>query len=149
MIISEDHMIKVVMSESLEALSSGDISKKIFIKYNHRITKTTVKNYLWSSLRSQVKCDTENWVYSLKRDVDVLSTPSTFKVKTKINTNNSDFISITTFGDEVICTYRENLKVDEVIKALVELELAKDLREEALKKMNIRIKLNRIDDDNN
>ena len=148
MIISEDYMIKVIMSESLEALSSGDISKKIFKKFNHRITKTTVKNYLWSSLRSKVKCDTENWVYSLKSDADVLSAPSTFKVTTKMIANNSDFISITTFGDEVICSYRENLKVDEVIKALVELELAKDLREEALKKMNIRIKLNRIDNDN-
>ena len=47
MILSEDYMIKAVMSASSKALSSGEISKIIYDKFQYRITKTTVKNYLW------------------------------------------------------------------------------------------------------
>lgn len=147
MIISEDYMIKAIMSESEEALSSGEISKKIYEKFKHRITKTTVKNYLWSSLRPLVHCNTEDWVYSLKKESEMLSTSSVFKVSTYPVNDLPDYLRIEVLGDEVNCTYRDNLTVDEVIKALIELELANDLRKEALKKLNIRIKLNRIDND--
>jgi hypothetical protein len=147
MIISEDYMIKEIMSESKEALSSGEISKKIYEKFKHRITKTTVKNYLWSSLRPFVHCNTEDWVYSLKKESEMLSTSSVFKVSTHPVNDLPDYLRIQVLGDEVNCTYRDNLTVDEVIKALIELELANDLRKEALKKLNIRIKLNRIDND--
>lgn len=147
MIISEDYMIKAIMSESKEALSSGIISKKIYEKFKHRITKTTVKNYLWSSLRPLVHCNTEDWVYSLKKESEMLSTSSVFKVSTYPTDNLPDYLRIEILGDKVNCTYRDNLTVDEIIKALIELELTNDLRKEALKKLNIRIKLNRIDND--
>ena len=147
MIVNEDFMIKAIMSESKEALSSGEISKRIYEKFKHRITKTTVKNYLWSSLRPLVHCNTEDWVYSLKKESEMLSTSSVFKVSTYPINDLPDYLQIEVLGDEVNCTYRDNLTVDEVIKALIELELANDLRKEALKKLNIRIKLNRIDND--
>lgn len=147
MIISEDYMIRAIMSESKEALSSGEISKKIYEKFNHRITKTTVKNYLWSSLRPLVHCNTEDWVYSLKKESEILSASSVFKVSTYPVDDLPDYLRIKVLGDEVNCTYRSNLTVDEVIKALIELELANDLRKEALKKLNIKIKHNRIDND--
>ena len=100
-----------------------------------------------SSLRPLVHCNTEDWVYSLKKESEMLSTPSVFKVSTHPVDNLPDYLRIEVLGDEVNCTYRDNLTVDEVIKALIELELASDLRKEALKKLNIRIKLNRIDND--
>ena len=116
MIISEDYMIKSIMSESKEALSSGEISKKIYEKFKHRITKTTVKNYLWSSLRPLVHCNTEDWVYSLKKESEMLSPSSVFKVSTHPINDLPDYLRIEVLGDEVNCTYRDNLTVDEFIK---------------------------------
>ena len=147
MIISEEYMIKIVLSESTKSLSSGEISKMIYDKFNHRITKTTVKNYLWSSLRSCVSCNTEDWVYSLKNESEILSSSSVFKVYTETASNFPDYIKTDVLGDNVKCTFQENLTIDEILKALIELELANDLRKDAIKKLNIRIKLNRINDD--
>ena len=147
MIISEDYMIKAVLSYSEIPLSSGEISKKIFDNFDYRITKTTVKNYLWSSLRNLVECNTENWVYSLKKDSSFLSINNPFKVVVQKNLRNPDFLSTQTVGDKVICTYLEDLQINEIIKALIELELANELKKDALKKLNFRIKINRIEDD--
>lgn len=147
MIISEDYMIKAIMSESTEALSSGEISKKIYEKFKYRITKTTVKNYLWSSLRPLVHYNTVDWVYSLKEECEKLTTTSVFHVSTLPVENLPDYLRIEVLGDEVNCIYRDDLTVDDVLKALIELELTNGLRENALKNLNIRIKLNRIDYD--
>ena len=49
--------INNILVNSKVGLSTSDISKKIFEKYDAKVSRTIVKNYLWSYFRDIIKYD--------------------------------------------------------------------------------------------
>ena len=105
----EINYINDILNSNKEGLTTSDISKIIFEKYNEKVSKTIVKNYLWSYFRNVIKYDSSNYSYTLLddrfllEDIDVVNVN---KAKRPLNTNFKDSKIIIEFDDKIdIKTY--------------------------------------------
>lgn len=60
--------INNILVNSNEGLSTSDISKLIFEKYGAKVSRTIVKNYLWSYFRDIIKYDSSEFTYKINND---------------------------------------------------------------------------------
>lgn len=60
--------INNILVNSKEGLSTSDISKLIFEKYGAKVSRTIVKNYLWSYFRNIIKYNSSEYTYKLNNE---------------------------------------------------------------------------------
>jgi len=60
--------INSILNSSREGFTTSEISKKIFDQYGVKISRTIVKNYLWSYFRDVIEYNSSNYSYILKMD---------------------------------------------------------------------------------
>lgn len=61
----ESFYIYNILASSEEALSTSEISKKIFETYGIRLSRKITQNYLWSYFRTFIKYNSDNYTYEL------------------------------------------------------------------------------------
>ncbi len=65
--------INQILLLSKKPLTTSEIAKQLFDKYELRLSRTIVKNYLWSYFRSLIEYDSADFTYALKADNFLLS----------------------------------------------------------------------------
>jgi len=132
----EINFINEILVNSDVGLSTSDISKIIYQKYNAKVSRTIVKNYLWSYFRSIIKYDSSNYTYTLINDKFLLNDIEVLPVLVSsrpINTNIK--------GSKIKVEYNEKIPIEIYIKALAIINF-----KVSLKKSNIDLlkQLNRV-----
>lgn len=109
----EINYINQILISNKEGLTTSDISKIIFEKYNEKVSKTIVKNYLWSYFRNVIKYDSSAYTYTLLDDRFLLDDIDV------INLNNAKRPLNTVFKDsKIVIEFDDNIDINTYIKAI-------------------------------
>jgi hypothetical protein len=109
----EINYINKILASTEEGLTTSEISKQIFEIFNEKVSKTIVKNYLWSYFRTVIKYDSSNYTYKLNNDqflledIEVAGVPSSVR---PINTKFKD--------SKILVEFDKRIKIDMYIKAI-------------------------------
>lgn len=109
----EINYINEILSTSKKALTTSDISKIIFEKYNEKVSKTIVKNYLWSYFRTVIKYDSSNYTYKLINDYFLLEDVEVLGVSSSVRPINTKFKN-----SKILVEFDKRIKIDMFIKAI-------------------------------
>ena len=105
--------INNILINSKEGLTTSEISKIIFEKFEAKISRTIVKNYLWSYFRDIIKYDSSEYTYKIDNNEFLIEDINVFK------TNKSTRpISATFEGSKIKVEYDNNIPIDVYIKAI-------------------------------
>ena len=105
--------INNILVNSKVGLSTSDISKKIFEKYDAKVSRTIVKNYLWSYFRDIIKYDSLEFTYKINNDeflIDDIIVDQKSKLSRPISAN---FV-----GSKIKVEYDNNIPIDIYIQAI-------------------------------
>ena len=105
--------INNILVNSKAGLSTSDISKKIFEKYDAKVSRTIVKNYLWSYFRDIIKYDSLEFTYKINNDeflIDDIIVDQKSKLSRPISAN---FV-----GSKIKVEYDNNIPIDIYIQAI-------------------------------
>jgi hypothetical protein len=102
----------LLVNES-QGLTTNDISKLIFEKHGLKISRTIVKNYLWSYFRNLIKYDSSNFKYTLLNDDFLLDD---IEIAKKDNLERT--IKSTFFGSKIKVEYNSSTSIETIVKAL-------------------------------
>ncbi len=109
----EINYINEILAASEEGLTTSEISKQIFKRYNQKVSRTIVKNYLWSYFRNMINYDSVNYTYTLKTDHRF------FKEADSIKAGDSPrMISIRALGDKMEISISDRLHLQSLAKAI-------------------------------
>lgn len=107
----EIQYIADILHDSKVGLKTSEIAKIIRKKHNHHITKTKVKNYLWSYFANDIKIN-DQYEYTLKNNVTKLDHIETIK------RNQPRAICFVAEGSILRAYYSDNLKLDQLVHAI-------------------------------
>ena len=62
-----------VLATTKTPLTAADISKEIFIRYDFRLSRKIVRNYLWSYFRANIEYDASNYTFVFSDDQFLIS----------------------------------------------------------------------------
>lgn len=105
--------INNILVNSKLGLSTSDISKKIFEKYDAKVSRTIVKNYLWSYFRDIIKYDSSEFTYKINNDeflIDDIIVDKKSKLSRPISANFE--------GSKIKVEYDNNIPIDIYIQAI-------------------------------
>ena len=105
--------INNILVNSKVGLSTSDISKKIFEKYYAKVSRTIVKNYLWSYFRDIIKYDSSEFTYKINNDeflIDDIIVDKKSKLSRPISANFE--------GSKIKVEYDNNIPIDIYIQAI-------------------------------
>lgn len=126
-----------VLSASKKPLSTAEISKAIYDKFNVRLSKKICQNYLWSYYRNNIIYDQDNYTYLLDHndltDIDI-------EVRQSINLPRA--ISSMVVGAKLVVEYDMNVPIDIFVKAIAYLNFSKitsNSKKDLFKEINQRI----------
>jgi hypothetical protein len=105
--------INNILVNSKVGLSTSDISKKIFEKYDAKVSRTIVKNYLWSYFRDIIKYDSSEFTYKINNDeflIDDIIVDKKSKLSRPISANFE--------GSKIKVEYDNNIPIDIYIQAI-------------------------------
>ena len=133
MIDKEIHLIYLVLNNSKASLSTQEIAKILREKHNLKISKTIVKNYLWSYFRDIIDFDKENFTYSLTKTNDW---GTQIEIISSEKTNRPIEINMKGVNIEVI--YSQDLTTDKILNALAKFNFTETnkLNFDFIKKIN-------------
>lgn len=101
------------LSSSKSELTTSNIAKEIFDKYDFRISRTIVKNYLWSYFRELIEYNSSNYTYALKDDQFLISDIDVSKVR-----NPPRAVSAQFEGARINVSFDDQIPIDVYIKAI-------------------------------
>ena len=64
----EIYYINTILLETEEGLSTSEISKLLFEKFNIKVSRQIVKNYLWSYFRNIIQYNSSDYTYKLSQN---------------------------------------------------------------------------------
>ena len=105
--------INNTLVNSKEPLTTSEISKLIFNQYGVKISKTIVKNYLWSYFRSIIIYNSAEFTYQLNNDV--------FLIDDIIIQKDSNLIrplTTITEGSKIKVIFDINIPIENYIQAI-------------------------------
>jgi hypothetical protein len=114
----EIYYIFSILSESSSELSTRDIAAEIFKKYKIRVSSKIVQNYLWSYFRNEIIFNSSEFTYSLKGEKLEAENVSINFVDSEART-----MSMKVDGDKINLSYNRSVKLEDLLKALVLLNL--------------------------
>jgi hypothetical protein len=140
MIDKEINLIYFVLRNSEVSLSTQEIAKTLREKHNLKISKTIVKNYLWSYFRDIIDFDKENFTYSLTNTNDW---GTQIELIPSNRTNRPIEINMKGVNIEVI--YSHDLTVEKILDALAKFNFTETnkLSYDFIKKINRIIESNK------
>jgi hypothetical protein len=109
----EIEIINAILVDSSKPLTTSEISKLIFEKYEIKISKTIVKNYLWSYFRQLIKYNPNDYSYELISDKFLLE-----DVDIVIDKKTSRSISAMIDGDKIKVRIDGKLSLPTLVKSL-------------------------------
>lgn len=132
----EINYIYQILKGANAPMSAKDISVELYNRHGIRISKTIVKNYLWSYFRHIIKYNSEEYTYTLEDSTLIVD-----DVRLVESTNSGRAISLSMKGSELVVEYDKNLPIENFIKGIAMLNLSR-----GLKKNNVDLvkQLNRI-----
>jgi hypothetical protein len=110
--------INNILVAANEALTCSDIAKSLFNQYGLRLSKTIVKNYLWSFFRNLITYDSVNYTYQLKSNTFLLS-----DVEVKASSHRMRPLRIEVAGPKLQLSYDSSFDIESYLKALAILNL--------------------------
>lgn len=105
--------INSILLESEEPLTNSDISKRLYDKYNIKVSRQIVKNYLWSYFRNLIRYDSSNYTYALKEKSFISDDIYITSVENSPRTINARFD-----GGRLELEYDRSKSIEEIIKAI-------------------------------
>lgn len=105
--------IHEVLSSSKSPLSSADISKEIYNNHSYKLSRTIVRNYLWSYFRGMIEYDAANFTFSLKDDQFLVSDIDVSEV-----INSPRAVSAQFEGARINVSYDSNIPLSVFIKSI-------------------------------
>lgn len=109
----EINYINKILATSEVGLTTSEISKQIFEKFNEKVSKTIVKNYLWSYFRTVIKYDSSNYTYKLNNDQFLLEDIEVSGVPSSVRPINTKFKD-----SKILVEFDKRIKIDMYIKAI-------------------------------
>ena len=110
---NETLMINVILNSSIVPLTSSEISKLVYEKYKVKISKTIVKNYLWSFFREIIIYDSGNFTYKLKDDKFLLD-----DVEVIFRDQPERPIGSNVLGGKILITTDSNISFQDFVKGI-------------------------------
>lgn len=107
----EIQYIAAILHDSEVGLKTSEIARLIRNKHNHHITKTKVKNYLWSYFANDIKIN-DQYEYTLKNNVTKLDHIETIMRK------QPRAICFVAEGRTLRAYYSDSLKLDKLVHAI-------------------------------
>lgn len=104
--------INNILLTSEEGLTTSEISKELYINYQIKVSRTIVKNYLWSYFRNIIKYDSSNYTYTLDNDVFLID-----DVVVMATEKSPRAISFEFKGPKIHIVYNRDKSIEEYIKA--------------------------------
>ena len=105
--------INNILVNSKEGLSTSDISKLIFERFDAKVSRTIVKNYLWSYFRDIIKYDSSEYTYKINNDeflIDDIIVDKKSKLSRPISANFE--------GSKIKVEFDNNIPIDIYIQAI-------------------------------
>jgi hypothetical protein len=109
----EINYINEILATSEDGLTTSEISKAIFEKYNEKVSKTIVKNYLWSYFRTVIKYDSSNYTYKLNNDQFLLDDIEVEGVPSSVRPISTKFKN-----SKILVEFDKRINIDMYIKAI-------------------------------
>ena len=103
--------INSVLRDANKALTTSDISKLIYERYEVKISRTIVKNYLWSFFRNIIIYDQGDFTYKLDNDKFLLE-----DIEVNMTSKAARPISSSIEGGKIIITADTNITIQDFIK---------------------------------
>jgi hypothetical protein len=110
---NETLMINVILNTSIVPLTSSEISKLVYEKYKVKISKTIVKNYLWSFFRDIIIFDSGDFTYKLKNDKFLLD-----DVEVIFKDQPERPIGSNVLGAKILITADSNISFQDFVKGI-------------------------------
>jgi hypothetical protein len=130
----ETNIIYNILLCAEDTLTAADISTLIYKRHNKRISKTIVKNYLWSYFRDLIYYNPTDFSYKLKKE------PHFFKITNDIQfTDSPRMISVRALGDKMEVTISNDLNLEKLVNAIATFYLNEDStgkKKDLIKKLN-------------
>ena len=105
--------INNILLDNPNGLTTSDISKIIFEKHGLKISRTIVKNYLWSYFRNQIKYNSADFTYILENDRFLLDDIDIIKVEKTTRSIDCAFV-----GSKIKVEYDASVSIETLIKAI-------------------------------
>lgn len=105
--------INNILLNNPNGLTTSDISKIIFEKHELKLSRTIVKNYLWSYFRNLIKYNSSDYTYSLDNDRFLLDDIEIVKVAKTARSIDSSFV-----GSKIKVEYDSAISIETLIKAI-------------------------------
>lgn len=105
--------INNILVNSKEGLSTSDISRLIFERHGAKVSRTIVKNYLWSYFRDIIKYDSSEFTYKLNNDEFLLN-----DIVVDQNPKLNRPLSANFEGSKIKVEYDNNISIDTYIQAI-------------------------------
>ena len=105
--------INNILLQTKEGLSTSDISKMLFEKYQLKISRTIVKNYLWSYFRNLIEYNSSDYTYKLKSDTFLID-----DIEVIIASNSVRSLFSTIEGNKIIVKASDKLHMNDLIKGI-------------------------------
>lgn len=105
--------INNILANAEVGLSTSDISKLIFERYGAKVSRTIVKNYLWSYFRDIIKYDSSEFTYKMNNDeflIDEIIVDQKSKLCRPISANFE--------GSKIKVEFDNNIPIDIYIQAI-------------------------------
>ena len=126
--------ITEILSESKEALTTSQISKEIFERYQIKMSRKIVQNYLWSYFRNLVEYNSSDYTYSLSGDEFLLD-----DIYVEPFSRMPRALSAEVSGSSISVKYNKTLNIETLIHALALLNYkypAEKKRTDLIKQIN-------------
>lgn len=105
--------INNILVNSKEGLTTSDISKLIFERYDAKVSRTIVKNYLWSYFRDIIKYDSSEFTYKINNDEFLIDDINVIQ-----NEKSNRAISANFEGSKIKVEYDNNIPINVYIQAI-------------------------------
>jgi hypothetical protein len=105
--------INNILVNSIDALTTSDISKLIFERYEAKVSRTIVKNYLWSYFRDIIKYDSSEYTYKINNDGFLID-----DITVEQNSNLKRPVSANFEGSKIKVVFDNNISIDTYIQAI-------------------------------
>ncbi|MFZ4680712.1 MAG: hypothetical protein ACOYLP_11145 [Flavobacterium sp.] len=126
-----------VLSDSEKPITTAEISKEIYKKFNVRLSKKICQNYLWSFFRNNIIFDQDNYTYLLDYNNQI-----DFDIEVRQSINLPRAISSKVIDSKLVVEYDMNVPFDIFVKAIAYLNFSKttsNSKKDLFKEINQRI----------
>ncbi|OYQ79419.1 hypothetical protein B9T19_06505 [Ignatzschineria sp. F8392] len=111
--------INYILQSSNERLTTGDISKKIFEIFEHKVSKKIVQNYLWSFFRNEINYNPNDYSYELANKSEKSKILNDISIKSIPELPRA--INVEVRGTNIIIEYNSTLTLETVLKSLADI----------------------------